>query len=103
MFGLFGKKTVTPSKSGKQLVKDYNGVMKLIKKDRVKYCQNKGMSINDMGKDLAHLERKGRSFYQFAISYLKEGHTFDETFTELMTNQASSDIDRQIIEKLFGQ
>lgn len=105
MFGLFGKKddkkSSQGSTSGLQITKDWANVVKDIKKQRCIYCQNKGMSISEMGKDLAHIERKAKSFFNLAISGLREGKSADEVYRDLSTNHTTSEVDKQILDRLF--
>lgn len=105
MFGLFGKKDDKKgsqgSPGGLQINRDWTSEVKEIKKQRCIFCQNKGMSISEMGKDLAHIERKAKMFFNTAITALKEGKTADEVYRDLAANHVSSEIDKQILERLF--
>ncbi|MCK8059641.1 MULTISPECIES: hypothetical protein [unclassified Fusibacter] len=101
MFGLFSKKEVKTVTNGRQLTKDYASALKELKRLRVEHCQANGMSLSDMGKDLAHIERRAKQFYSFTVSYLKSGHTHDEAYQEMLDHHISTDTDRLILEKLF--
>ena len=100
MFGLFSKKDNKAVSGTRQLTKDYASVLKILKRDRVNYCQTNGMSLSEMGKDLAHIERKAKSYYSATIAHLKNGLTQDEAYREHLST-ANTETDKMILEKLF--
>jgi len=101
MFGIFSKKESKSTSGNRQLVKDYVSVLKDIKKQRAIYCQNKGMTLSDMGKDLAHIERKAKTFYNLTVTYLREGKSVDDAYKELQAHHASTETDRMILDRLL--
>lgn len=103
MLGLFGKKDTKNSKGSTsyQISKNWTQALQDIKRQRAIFCQNKGMSINEMGKDLAHIERRAKLYFNTAITGLKEGRPAEEIYNELAANHVSSEIDRQILDSLF--
>ncbi len=105
MLGLFGKKDVKKdakvSSGGLQITKDWASVIKEVKRQRAIYCQNKGMSISEMGKDLAHIERKSKMYFNFAIDALRAGKSAEEVYKDLATNHVGGEMDKQILEGLF--
>lgn len=98
--GLFSSKKPKAS-GGKVLTKNYAAVLKNLKKTRIDEKHRSNRSLNEIGKDLALIERKAREFYNFTARYVKEGHSQNDAYHKLLTNHASSDIDRSIIERLF--
>lgn len=102
MFGLFAKKDAKASdKLQKQLVKDYSIVLQAIKKQRATVCQNKKVSLSEMGKDLAHIERKAKAIYGSAIDIMRKGQSADEAYKEIMTTQVKTELDQMILDSLL--
>lgn len=101
-FGFGKKKKETPKKSKIQLSKNIEGIMKDLKKERVLECQNLGMTINKMGQDLSFLDKKIRGIYNEAIKELKVRNSHEEVYEFLKESYASSDIDRNIIDRIFS-
>lgn len=98
--GLFSNKK--PKTNGsKVLTKNYAAVLKNLKKMHIDEKHRTTRSLNEIGKDLALIERKARNFYSFTARYVKKGHSQNDAYHELLTNHASSEIDRSIIERLF--
>lgn len=96
-----GKKQASPH-SQRKINKDIEGIMIELKKKRAKECQNMGMSVSKMGKDLAYLDKKVKEFYNEAVKQLKQGKTHGEAFDYIMNNLATSDMDREIVDKIFS-
>lgn len=102
MFGLFAKKeSKTSDKTQKQLVKDYSIALQAIKKQRAIICQNKKVSLSDMGKDLAHIERKAKTIYGSAIDIMRKGQSADEAYKELAATQVKTELDQVILDSLL--
>ena len=105
MFGVFGSKDAKKdSKAGSgslSLTKNWASHIKEIKRQRAIYCQNKGMTISEMGKDLAHIERKSKMLFNFAVAALREGKNADDVFKDLNTNHVGSEVDKLILDGLF--
>jgi predicted methyltransferase len=101
MLGLFSKKESKSTTGNRQLVKDYVSVLKDIKKQRAIHCQNRGMSLSDMGKDLAHIERKAKTYYNITVTYLREGKSVDDAYKELQAHHVGTETDRMILDRLL--
>jgi len=100
--GLFGNRKTNATIIKRKLTLDYHSILKELKKNRVEQCQRNGASLSQMGMDLAHLERKARDFYNMSVKLIKDGENHDDVYNHLISTQASSDVDRLIIEKLFS-
>ena len=102
IFG-FGKskKEVSPH-SHRKINKNIEAIMNELKKKRAKECQNIGMSVSKMVQDLAYLDRKVKEYYNEALKQLKSGKSQGEAYEYIMDNLTHSDIDRQIVEKIFS-
>ncbi len=100
--GLFGSSKSSNSSVKRKLTLDYQGVLREMKRNRVEQCQRNGASLSQMGMDLAHLERKAKELYNASVKLIKDGQSHENAYNEIMTSQASSDVDRLIIEKLFS-
>lgn len=96
-----GKKETSPH-SNRRINKDIEGIMRELKKNRAKECQNLGMSVSKMGQDLAYLDKKVKQYYNEAIKQLKTGKSHGEAYEYIMDNLANSDIDRKIVDKIFS-
>ncbi len=102
MFGLFTKKeSAGATKAQKQLVKDYANALQAIKKQRAIVCQNKKVSLSEMGKDLAHIERKAKTIYSQAIDMMRKGKSAEEAYKELSASSVSTELDQTILDSLL--
>lgn len=102
IFGFNKSKKQNNDASNRKINKNIEGIMKDLKKKRVIECQNIGMSVSKMGKDLAFLDKKIKSLYNEAIKQLKSGKSHNEAYDHLKQNTASSNMEREIIDKIFS-
>jgi len=102
-FGKNKKQKQNTAISSRKLNKNLEGVMKELKKNRALECQNLGMSISKMGQDLSYLDKKIKSLYSEAISEIKSGKTHDEAYEFLSETHAKSEMERNIVDKMFTE
>lgn len=98
----FGKSKSTAKNAdiSAKLDKDIDRVLNDLRQVRVDKCQNMGMSVTKIGKDLAYIERKTREFYSSAVQDIKSGQTQSQAYQNLMAN-AATEADREIISRMF--
>jgi len=99
--GLFSKTKKSTPTIRKKLTTDYHTILRDLKKKRVEDCQRNDVSLSQMGKDLAHIERKAREFFNESVKYIKSGNSHEDAYMYILENYASSDNDRMILDKLF--